>query len=412
MENFEFIESGIIFGLQDRVAFRKFRYSSKDFAKHGDAFKFVADHFDNYGETPSPESLCENFPTLNSAAQTLNFDYVLTTFQNQVLFRHIVSTFQENKELLSDNPKQALSQISHGLNDISAVYDEDVLFYNHKAEDRFTDWQHRIQKRTLGDGIMGIPTPFTTLNRAGVGWLPGELIALYARPSVGKSWMCVAAAVTAVMKGFKTLLITSEMPTAQMNLRTDVVLGHSMGYNFSHTALRNGNPINEDSYKEFLSGLENVPMLICDHIEGEDSISLESIHSLIRKYVPDFVVIDGIYLITNAGKGNRAMWEQTHMLFYGLKNMCLSTNTPIFISTQATKDAADVYIPPKADQVAYGDAMLRAADVVMSMCMVENEDNRRYLYYQKYRDGLLPLGRSLMEWEVDRGQIGEINEDF
>jgi len=247
MENFEFIESGIIFGLQDRVAFRKFRYSSKDFAKHGDAFKFVADHFDNYGETPSPESLCENFPTLNSAAQTLNFDYVLTTFQNQVLFRHIVSTFQENKELLSDNPKQALSQISHGLNDISAVYDEDVLFYNHKAEDRFTDWQHRIQKRTLGDGIMGIPTPFTTLNRAGVGWLPGELIALYARPSVGKSWMCVAAAVTAVMKGFKTLLITSEMPTAQMNLRTDVVLGHSMGYNFSHTALRNGNPINEDS---------------------------------------------------------------------------------------------------------------------------------------------------------------------
>ena len=56
--------------------------------------------------------------------------------------------------------------------------------------------------------------------------------------------------------------------------------------------------------------------------------------------------------------------------------------------------------------------MLRAADVVMSMCMVENEDNRRYLYYQKYRDGLLPLGRSLIEWEVDRGQIGEINEDF
>ena len=139
---------------------------------------------------------------------------------------------------------------------------------------------------------------------------------------------------------------------------------------------------------------------------------MESIHNLIRKYVPDFVVIDGIYLITNSGKGHKAMWEQTHMLFYGLKNICLSTNTPIFISTQATKDAADIYIPPKADQVAYGDAMLRAADVVMSMCMVENEDNRRYVYYQKYRDGLLPLGRSYMEWEVDKGRITEIYEDF
>ena len=382
MENFDFVESGIIFGLTDKTAFRKFKYGSKDFAKHGDAFRFVTEYFDNYGETPSSEILCENFPTLNSSAETLNFDYALTTFQNQVMFRKIVSTFQTNKELLSENPKQALSQIVHGLSDISAIYDEDIIFYNTKAEDRFDEWKQRTKKREMGDGIMGIPTPFTTLNQMGVGWLPGELIALYARPSIGKSWMCVQAAVTAVVKGFKTLLITSEMPTAQMSLRTDVVLGNAYDYNFSHMALRNGNPINEEEYQEFLSGLDNVPLLICDHIEGESSISLESIHNLIRKYEPELVVIDGVYLITNSGRNQKAMWEQTHMLFYGLKNICLSTNTPMFISTQATKDAADVYIPPKADQVAYGDAMLRAADVVMSMCMVENEDNRRYVYYQ------------------------------
>ena len=412
MENFDFIESGIIFGLTDRVTFRKFKYGSKDFAKHGDAFKFVNQHFDEYGETPSPAILCENFPTLNPSAQTLNFDYALTTFQNQVMFRNIVSTFQTNKELLSESPKQALAQIVHGLSDISAIYDEDVLFYNTKAEERFGEWKSRTNKRKMGDGIMGVPTPFTTLNQTGVGWLPGELIALYARPSIGKSWMCVQAAVTAVVKGFKTLLITSEMPTAQMSLRTDVVLGNAYNYSFSHMALRNGNPINEEDYQEFLSGLDNVPLLICDHVEGESSISLESIHNLIRKYEPDLVVIDGVYLITSSGRNQKAMWEQTHMLFYGLKNICLSTNTPIFISTQATKDAADVYIPPKADQVAYGDAMLRAADVVMSMCMVENEDNRRYVYFQKYRDGLLPLGRSYFEWEVDRGSIKEIKEDY
>ena len=412
MENFDFVESGIIFGLTDKPAFRKFKYGSKDFAKHGDAFRFVTEYFDNYGETPSSEILCENFPTLNSSAETLNFDYALTTFQNQVMFRKIVSTFQTNKELLSENPKQALSQIVHGLSDISAIYDEDIIFYNTKAEDRFDEWKQRTKKREMGDGIMGIPTPFTTLNQMGVGWLPGELIALYARPSIGKSWMCVQAAVTAVVKGFKTLLITSEMPTAQMSLRTDVVLGNAYDYNFSHMALRNGNPINEEEYQEFLSGLDNVPLLICDHIEGESSISLESIHNLIRKYEPELVVIDGVYLITNSGRNQKAMWEQTHMLFYGLKNICLSTNTPMFISTQATKDAADVYIPPKADQVAYGDAMLRAADVVMSMCMVENEDNRRYVYYQKYRDGLLPLGRSYMQWDVDKGVIQEMKENY
>ena len=155
--------------------------------------------------------------------------------------------------------------------------------------------------------------------------------------------------------------------------------------------MRNGYPINEEEYGRFLKDITDTPMLICDHIEGESSISLESLQNLIRKYSPDLVIIDGIYLVTHSGKSHKAMWEQTHMLFYGLKNMCLSTNTPVFVSTQATKDASDIYIPPKADQVAYGDAMLRAADVALSMCMVEGEEQSRIAYFHKYRDGVLSL---------------------
>ena len=238
------------------------------------------------------------------------------------------------------------------------------------------------------------------------------MVSLFARPSVGKSWVCVQAAVTAAMRGYKTLLISTEMPTAQMNMRTDVVMGKAMGYNFFHTDLRNGNPIDEDSYQEFLHNLEDVPLLVCDHIEGESSISLESIHNLIRKYVPDFVVIDGVYLITNSSKSFKAMWEQTHMLFYGLKNICLSTNTAMFVSTQATKDASDVFMPPMADQVAFGDALLRASDVVMSMCMIEDESEKRLLAFQKYRDGLMPLNTAILDWRVNNGIISEAPDDF
>ena len=228
MENFDFVESGIIFGLTDRLAFRKFKYSGKDFAKHGDAYKFVTTHYDTYGEVPTPETLCENFPTLNPSAQNLNFDYAIDTFQNQVLFRQVIDVFQSNKELLSENPKHALAQINHGLQDVAVTYDEDVLFYNNNAENRFDEWKKRTEKRKMGDGIMGIPTPFNSVNRLGVGWLPGEMVSLFARPSVGKSWVCVQAAVTAAMRGYKTLLISTEMPTAQMNMRTDVVMGLSL----------------------------------------------------------------------------------------------------------------------------------------------------------------------------------------
>ena len=41
MESFEFIESGIVFGLESPKALRQFRYTTKDFAIHGDAYEFV-----------------------------------------------------------------------------------------------------------------------------------------------------------------------------------------------------------------------------------------------------------------------------------------------------------------------------------------------------------------------------------
>ena len=412
MDNYDFIESGIIFGLADREAFRKFRYTSKDFSTHGDAFKFLTTYFDEYGHSPSTETLVVNYPTLNDSAASLDLGYALKVFQDQVLFRRIVNTFQSNKGTLQDNPKQALAQINSDLNDISVIYDEDVVSYNLNSEMRLTDWQLRKEKRKMGNGIMGVPTPFTSLNRTGVGWMPGELIALFARPTVGKSWMCVQMAVTAVMNGFKTLLVSTEMPVNQMNLRMDVVLGNAMGYDLSHSALRNGDSIDEKEYGRFLKDIKDTPMLICDHIEGESSISLESLQNLIRKYNPDLVIIDGIYLVTHSGKSHKAMWEQTHMLFYGLKNMCLSTNTPVFVSTQATKDASDIYIPPRADQVAYGDAMLRAADVALSMCMVEGEEQSRIAYFHKYRDGVLPVSSMELHWDVDKGNIYEVEDMF
>lgn len=61
------------------------------------------------------------------------------------------------------------------------------------------------------------------------------------------------------------------------------------------------------------------------------------------------------------------------------------------VSTQATRDAANMFAPPRADQVAFGDALIRASDIALSMCMVEDSDNLRSIQFQKYRDGDLPV---------------------
>jgi hypothetical protein len=133
---------------------------------------------------------------------------------------------------------------------------------------------------------------------------------------------------------------------------------------------------------------------------------MESVAGLIRKHSPDFVVLDGIYLIASNSPG-KAMWEQSHSLFYEMKNLARSQNVALFVSTQANREAADMYTPPTPSQVAFGDALIRAADIAVSMCRVSGAERLRLAAFQKYRDGELPLSELTFEWDVNYGNITE-----
>jgi len=411
VESFDFIESGIVFGLDTAKALKEFRHPPNNFASHGDAYKFLVKFFDDYGEIPSADILQENFPTLDLSAQTINLDYAVDAFKNQVLYRKIVNVFQTQKSLLQEDPKTAFSKITSGLNDIGIAYDEDVVSYGEGSNSRLEEWKARYKARSVGNKMLGIPTPLHTINNTGVGWLPGEMISMFARPTIGKTWFCIYTAATAVMSGKKTLFISTEMPISAITLRADVIFAQMLGYEISHRALRSGDSIDEEEYSKFLDDINEHQLFICDRISGQTSITIESIAALVRKHSPEFVVLDGAYLV-NSGTGRKAAWEESHALFYGLKNLCTAMNISMFVSTQANKDAADIFRPPQADQVAFGDALLRASDVVLSMCLVEDDSERRLIQYQKYRDAESFADTSLLHWNPNVGKIYEVNPDF
>ena len=325
MENFNFIESAVIFSLCESSNYKHFAHSPKDFAEHGETFKFIQDHIDAYKDFPKPELLIEKFDTLKPDAQSVNFNYALDEFGKQVMFRNIVNTLNSNQALLDENPKKALGSLIEGLSDIEILHDEDVNQYDNGGLDRYEEWKKRSKIRQMGDGLIGIRTPFHLINASGVGWQPGDLITSYARPTVGKTWLCCKLAADSVRSGHKTLLVSTEMPTSAIALRMDVLLGHSLGYKLSHSALRNGKEIDEGEYKRFLEEVNYKNLLVCDHISGEDSISLPSITNLVRKYSPDVLIIDGVYLVSTADK-NAANLLNTSSGVFSIKLYLISLN--------------------------------------------------------------------------------------
>ena len=407
MSSFEYIESAIIFNLTNKENLRSFPFSTQDFSTHGEVYKFLTDFFDDHGEFPDVATLCHNYPYLDKTANSVNYEYALDIFKNQILHRKVVSAINSIRDTVKTDPKIALSRLMIGLTDIEVSIDEDINSFSENSNKRLDEWRDRADIHNSDEGMMVIPTSLVSINNTGVGWMGGDLIGLYARPMIGKTWIAIHSAATAIYNKKRTLFISAEQSVSSINMRLDVVLGKLMGYDFNHSSLRNGSQIDESRYLDYLEEIKGLELLVCDHISGRDSITVESIASLVRKHNPEFVIIDGIYLIDIPNK-TQASWEKNHELVHAVKNLAKSRNVPIMVITQANREARNIYEPPKPSHVAFGDGLMRAADVVLSMCQLENDESKRILEVQKYREGELAGKLLAMDWNVNNGTIKEL----
>lgn len=410
--SYSYVESGIILNISSYADLKKINVTPKHFAVFGEAFQFILDELDESRQVPSRSVLVAKYPELDqSTADAADVGFFSGQLKHQLMYRTAVQSATEwVPRIKGDNPQRAVESLIQELESVTASVDDDIEVYDSGSIDRLSEYSQRVaQRKDRSLGMLGIPTPFKTLNRLGVGWMPGELYSLFARPTVGKSFMSVKVAAVAMKQGYKTLLISTEMPVKAMSMRMDAFLGKLLGYEFSLTKLRRGDEgIDEEQYREFLTAMDSRNILFPHHL-GFDALSVSTIRNLVRKYSPDLVVVDGVYLLSD--DSTRAKWEQNDNLFKGLKNIAMAHEIPVFCTTQAGREAVDLFKPPKLNQVANGDALVRASDIAFAMSKVEDADNQRYLYYMKQRDDVEIKDKSVLHWDVDIGDVREIMQE-
>lgn len=410
MESYNWIESGIIFGLGSIEAIKKVKFGKKHFSIHGEAFEFVVDYNTQYNSFPTTSALIEKFPELDKEAKDSNFDYCLDVFRKQVIYRQAVQSIKNQERNLAENPEEAVSKIVNGLESIDFLYDgDDVSIYDSGDLGRLEKYRKRREMRRKGFQILGVPTVFSSINATGVGWLPGDLISVYARPSVGKTWFLIKCAAVAAQHNYKVLFITVEMPKEKIFLRMDVVVAKMNGFEFSHSALMSGNDIDEEAYSKFLSENSSRRLIAYDNIE-QSVLNLSTLKTIIKKTNPKVLIIDGIHFFESDRKD--AVWEKMQVLFGGIKKLCTANRLVAIVSTQANRSAANFFMPPKISEVAFGDALIQYSDVAMGMCKFEDDDKKRIVQFQKFRDmDDKKVEYSSLYWDVDKGDIREINEN-
>ncbi len=186
------------------------------------------------------------------------------------------------------------------------------------------------------EGLTGVPTGFTELDRLTSGWQPSDLIIVAARPGMGKTSFTLALARNAAMDFNKGVAIFSlEMSNLQLVQRLI-----SLEAEISGSKLRNGQ-LEDYEWQQLQSAIEKmgeVPIFI-DDTPGINIFELRAkCRRLKMQHDIQIVIIDYLQLMSggpDSGKGNRE--QEISNISRSLKAMAKELSVPVIALSQLSR---------------------------------------------------------------------------
>ncbi|MFM8487241.1 MAG: replicative DNA helicase, partial [Bacteroidota bacterium] len=187
-----------------------------------------------------------------------------------------------------------------------------------------------------GDGLTGVPTGFTELDRLTSGWQPSDLIIVAARPGMGKTAMVLAVALNAARDfGKGVALFSLEMASTQLVQRLI-----SMEAEIAGSKMRNGK-LEDYEWQQLQTTVERlstVPIFIDD----TPAINIFELRAKCRRMKQQhdiqMVIIDYLQLMTGSTEGKGGNREQEIAgISRALKSLAKELNIPVIALSQLSR---------------------------------------------------------------------------
>lgn len=405
------------------VALASAYLSDQDFTATLGPLGFIRSYVEQYHVAPTDSVIAVQFPEWNPAVA--EFDYWTDLVRKYSLTRKAHGYIAQALETWSD-PALSISTLIQQLSTLTYVGDRNIVTTDGGAQLAFDRYKVRSEAyvQTNGAHIWGIPTTFGEVNATHLGWLPGELIGIYARPTVGKSWKLLDEGACAWTQGHRVLLVSPEMPTGQVNLRIYAMLAHRLGLPYSHQRVYAGDPLQSDSFEKLKNQLAlHERWWTVDSIDGR-AVGLGDLDRLCQQFAPTILLLDGISLLHNE-RNWRSVWEEMRYNSYGLKHFATRANLPVIVTHQAVNTSrgikggdnkagsvgrGDDDRMPSLNDAAYGDSFVQACSTVITMAPDADRPDLRWYSFRKLRErDFDSIGtRRAMYWNVDAGEIRDL----
>ena len=240
----------------------------------------------------------------------------------------IEEAYDETKDVfdLLDNAEAKLYEVTQG----------NVKKSTETAQSLVIQAKKKIEEISNKEGLSGIPTGFTKLDRLTSGWQPSDLIIVAARPGMGKTALTLTMARNiAVDQNIPVAFFSLEMSSVQLITR---LISSETG--LSSEKLRTGK-LEKHEWEQLnvkVKSLEKAPLFIDD----TPSLSIFDLRAKARRLASQYgikmIVIDYLQLMTAGGSqkgGNRE--QEISMISRNLKALAKELNVPVIALSQLSR---------------------------------------------------------------------------
>ena len=272
------------------------------------------------------------------------------------------------------------------------------------------------------DGLTGIPTGFTALDRLTSGWQRSDLIILAARPGMGKTSFVLSLAKNAAADFGKPIAIFS-LEMSNVQLATRII---SMQAEISGSKMRNGQ-LEDYEWQQLHSAIERIseaPIFI-DDTPGINIFELRAkCRRMKMQHDIQLIIIDYLQLMSGGGensKGNRE--QEISSISRALKGLAKELNVPVIALSQLSRavETRGGTKRPQLSDLRESGAIEQDADIVSFIYrpeyydILEDEEGMSLkgiaeVIIAKHRNGALDTVK--LKFTAEYARFSDLDDDF
>lgn len=344
-------------------------------------YDHIVRHLQRFGRMPAYRSLVESGINLTRADEPP--EYYLRKLEDRAIITQVQATYKPLVDAMKVMDvvgiRQAISHMNRAVSEVANI--DGVTTLQDQAKVVMRNYElarknSRLVGTTLGWGAVDASTD---------GAMPGDVIIVVGRPSVGKSYILLHMMQQAWLAGKTPLLVSMEMTGEQLARR---FLG--MQAEIPPDLIRSGK-LSTHGYVSMLTtvaGLDDLPPIHV--IEGNFRKGTGDIDKAIQEVAPDIGYIDAGYLLTPQKGQGRTRREVITEVIEEIKEVAINRKRPLVSTVQFNRQVkrGQRGLPELAD-IAESDAIGQIASIVLGIQygLAPFEFSRRLVSLLKNRDG-------------------------